>query len=348
MTRRTVAWLVAVPLLAALWLLAVFQPLPYVTYRPGVTANLLGKYQDKPVVQVEDRKVFRDDGQLRLTTIYVSGPEQDISLVELMRAWFDKDDAIYPRSSVYAEGTTQKEDRQASQAMMATSQDIAIANALKALDYKVPEVTVVAGVSDDTPASGILEPGDRLVAVNGTRIKDPADVGKAVQAAGAGSPVSFDVLRKKKSRTLEVTPQQIDGAPRVGVSLGTDFQMPFEVTLNTNPNIGGPSAGLMFSLAVYDTLTPGSITGGKTIAGTGTAELDGTVGPIGGIQQKIAAAERDGAELFFVPADNCAEATDSPRADEITLVRADTMESAVTSLETWVKDPAASLPTCPA
>src|SRR4051794_24547308 len=346
MTRRTVAWLVAVPLLFALWGIVVLKPLPFVTYRPGLTVDLLGQAADKPVIEVEGHMVYRDKGQLRLTTIYVTGAEQRVSLVSLMRAWFDEDAAVYPRATIYPEGTTQAEDRAQSQAMMVNSQDIAVANALKALDYTIDQVIQVSSVQAGTPAEGKLKLGDQLVSVNGTPITTAEDITDAIAASGTSKPVVFKVLRNNKPVTVEVTPALVDQKPRVGISLGPAFDLPFKVSLNVNPDIGGPSAGLMFSLAIYDTLTPGSLTNGKTIAGTGTAEMDGSVGAIGGIPQKIAAAKDAGAALFFVPKDNCTEALSSPHADEIELVRADTMQSAVDSLETWVKNPRAALPSC--
>ena len=137
-----------------------------------------------------------------------------------------------------------------------------------------------------------------------------------------------------------------DGVPRIGIVPGNGFDFPFQVHVNIDPDVGGPSAGLMFSLAIYDTLTPGSLTGDAAVAGTGTMSEDGSVGPIGGIQQKIVGARDDGAELFLVPPDNCADALQAPNGD-MRLVRADTMHDAVEALETWVDDPDATLPTCP-
>lgn len=346
MSRRTVAWLVAVPLLFLLWGLAALQPLPFVTYSPGVTVDLLDTSGKKPVIEVEGHEVFRDEGQMRLTTIYVSGPEQRVGLFDVLRSWWNDDDAIYPRATVYPEGTTKEQDRAQSQAMMISSQDIAVANALKALGTPVQQVIQVASVQEGTPADGKLRTGDRVLEVNGTPITSPEQVSAVVSKTVAGEPVTFKVVREDEPRSLQVTPAQIDGAPRVGITLGPAFDLPYEVTINVDPNIGGPSAGLMFSLAIYDTLTPGSMTDGRTIAGTGTAELDGSVGAIGGIQQKIAASHKAGAALFFVPKDNCAEALDSPHADQIELVRADTMQSAVDSLEAWVENPDATLPSC--
>lgn len=129
------------------------------------------------------------------------------------------------------------------------------------------------------------------------------------------------------------------------MTLAPRLDLPFEVSVNIDDGIGGPSAGLMFSLSIYDTLTPGSLTGGEIIAGTGTVDALGTVGPIGGIQQKIVAARDAGAELFLVPADNCGEALGAPRGD-LRLVKVESTKDAITSLESWVDDHDADLPTC--
>jgi PDZ domain-containing protein len=132
------------------------------------------------------------------------------------------------------------------------------------------------------------------------------------------------------------------------VYVGTGFDFPFQVRLGLDDSIVGPSGGLVFAMSVYDTLTPGSLTGGHDIAGTGTISPDGAVGAIGGIQQKIAGAAAAGAELFLVPPANCAEALGAP-ADalkELRLVRAPTLTSALKSVTTYADDPSADLPSC--
>lgn len=345
MNKRSVAWVIAVPSVILLWLLTVFAPLPFVTYQPGLTENLLGKYNGQPVVQVSGHEVYRDTGEMHLTTIYVSGPESRVSLWNLMTAWFNEDDAIYPYEYQYPSTVSSAQDRAESQALMADSQEVAVANALREMGEKVDAVKV-AEVAAKSPATGKFEVGDVIASVNGTAVTDPTKVTELVQKAGAGTPVTFQLIRSDKERTVTVTPALVEGKPRVGVSVAPGYRFPFKVALNMDEQIGGPSAGLMFSLAVYDTLTPGSLTDGAVIAGTGTAQPDGSVGPIGGIQQKIAAAHDAGAELFFVPKDDCSEALGSPHADELRLVRADTMSSAVDSLEAWTADRDAPLPTC--
>jgi PDZ domain-containing protein len=349
MTQRTLAGILAVPLLIALWVTAALVPLPYVTYEPGLTVDVLGdNSQGKPIIEVSGRKSYPDDGELRMTTVYVSQPKPEGSnnLFELMHDWISDEDAVYPYDAVYRQDETVEQNRQEGAAQMTSSQDAATAVALEELGYDVTEPAVGA-VTDGAPADGRLKTGDVIVQVDGTAVATSQDVVDAVSAAPAGRPVEFVVRRDGARRTVSVTPRTVDGKPQVGIQVGTQAKakLPVHVSININPNIGGPSAGLMFSLGIYDTLTPGSLTGGKTVAGTGTMDASGTVGPIGGIQQKIVGARDAGAQLFLVPPDNCEDALGAPNGD-MRLVKADTMHDARLAIEKWVKDPDADLPSC--
>jgi PDZ domain-containing protein len=228
---------------------------------------------------------------------------------------------------------------------MVSSQDAAIAVALTELGYDVQPAVEVFSVTKDAPADGKLEVRDVIVAVNGSPISTTEEVGNAVRSTPKGQDVTLTVVRDGEEREVTVTPGERDGAPFIGIDMLPGYRFPFDVSVDVDPNIGGPSAGLMFSLAIYDTLTPGSLTGGAVVAGTGTIDPEGKVGPIGGIQQKVAAARDTGAELFLVPPDNCDEALDAPN-DDMRLVRADTMHDAVAAIEAWVEDPDAALPSC--
>jgi PDZ domain-containing protein len=167
-----------------------------------------------------------------------------------------------------------------------------------------------------------------------------------VAAGAADTPLDVRLRRDGDTQTVSVDREEADGEPRIGVELGVTYDFPFEVDFGIDSDIGGPSAGLMLSLAVHDVLTEGSLTDGAVVAGTGTIDSDGNVGPIGGIDQKIAAARDDGASLFMVPPDNCGDAVDAPRGD-MRLVRADTMSDALAAIQAWADDPDADLPQCP-
>jgi PDZ domain-containing protein len=345
MSQRTRAGLLALCLLAVLWGTAAFVPLPYVTYYPGPTVDILGESDGDETVQVTGHEAYYDDGELRMTTVYVSQPEDDVTLPELLRAYFDPDAAVWPRSSVYAPDETDESSDQESEVAMLSSQDTAIAAALSELGEEFDPVVEVLSVTPGMPAEGELRVRDVLLEVGGTEVTDAQDVVDAVDRAKPGEPIPFVVQRGKEQVSLEVTPREVDGDLRVGITPGMGFDFPFRVSVNISDNIGGPSAGLMMSLAIYDTLTPGSMTDGADIAGTGTITPSGKVGPIGGIQQKIAAARDAGAELFFVPADNC-DGIGGVDPGDMRLAKATTMHRAVETLSEWADDHDAVLPTC--
>jgi Lon-like protease len=348
MTQRTLAALVAAPLLLVLLVLAFVLPLPYATYAPGLTLDVLGDEGGQEIISVEGHPSYHDDGQLRMTTVYVSLAETDKRLPELMRTWLDDDDAVYPYEVVHPEGQTQEQDERDGAVDMVTSQDTAIAVAMTEMGEQVEPEVGVSFVEEGSPADGRLEVRDLIQQVDGQPVSDAGQITAAVDAATKADPAELTVLRGGEQRTVELVPATLrDGSTGIGITLGPLYDFPYDVSVNIDPAIGGPSAGLMFSLAIYDTLTPGSLTGGHDIAGTGTISAEGAVGPIGGIEQKIAGARQDGAELFLVPPDNC---DDALRVEDpgMRLVRAETMHDARLAIEAWTADPDADLPTCEA
>jgi Lon-like protease len=204
---------------------------------------------------------------------------------------------------------------------------------------------VVGPLTPGLPADGALVERDRYVRIGDTRVKTWDDVVRTVAAARPGVPLKFVVDRDGDRLTIPVTPRRIEGRVVVGVQQAFDFDMPFKVEITVPDGIGGPSAGLMFALSVVDTLTPGSLAGGAHVAGTGTITPEGEVGPIGGIQQKVAGARAAGAKLFLVPARNCDEAITS-RPGPMRLAAVQTLDEAQKAVESYAADPRADLPTC--
>jgi Lon-like protease len=350
MSRRTVASVLVFCLLAVLLAVVAFVPVPYVTMSPGPTINVLGKNKDQPIIAVTGHRTYPTKGELRLTTVSVTNPNRKIGLVEAMKAWLDGTEAVYPRDAIYPPDQSADDVEQQSSGEMVNSQDSAVAAALTELGYKLPLQVEVLAVSTGSPADGKLKPRDRVLEVNGTKIKDAQDVSTAIQRTGVGKPATFVVKRGDATKTVQVTAKAApDDAKHavVGVQIGTGYDFPFDVSVNLNDQIGGPSAGLIFSLGVYDLLTPGALIDGNHVAGTGTIDEQGRVGPIGGIQQKIVAAADAGAKVFLVPPDDCKSALHANvTPDEIRLVKAPTMHSAVTSLEAYNKNHDARLPSC--
>jgi PDZ domain-containing protein len=350
MTRRSLASVLVFCLLVVLLVAAALLPVPYVTMNPGPTVNVLGRSSDKPIISVQGHRTYPTRGDLRLTTVSVTNPGSSIRLGDALAAWFDRTRAVYPRDVIYPPDQSAEDVEQQSSVEMVSSQDTAIAAALTELGFKLPLQIEVLDVTKGSPADGKLRTRDRILEIDGTKITKVEQVSSRIRAAGVGKPVEFVIRRGNRTRTVTLTSKPSPDDPkvaRVGVQIGTGYDFPFDVSVRLGEEIGGPSAGLIFSLGVYDTLTPGSLTGGTDVAGTGTIDERGRVGPIGGIQQKIVAAADAGAKIFLVPPGNCdsALAADVTK-DEIKLVKAATMHSAVQSLEAYARDPEAKLPAC--
>lgn len=350
MSRRTLSSVLASVLLVVLFSVAALLPVPYVTMSPGPTIDVLGQAQGKKIVQVHGHKTYATDGQLRLTTVSVTAPTQQVNLAAAMAAWFDRTRAVYPRDVIYAPQKSVQDVQTESSVEMVSSQDTAIAAALHELGYKLTLQTEVFAVNKDSPAQGKLQARDRIVEVNGVKITSATAVSKAIQKTGVGRPAHFVVRRDGRTRRVTVTAKASDTTQTkavVGVIVGEGYRFPFNVSVRLSDQIGGPSAGLIFSLAVYDTLTPGKLTGGTEVAGTGTISENGHVGPIGGIQQKIVGAADAGAKIFLVPPANCASALGADvSGGAIRLVRAPTMHSALQSIKTYARNKNADLPSC--
>ncbi|MDW4573027.1 site-2 protease family protein [Microbacterium sp. M3] len=314
-SRRTVAGVWALAVALVVLLVITFLPTSYVIQRPGPVYNTLGTAEDAdgeevPLISVEGAETYPTDGALDLLTVQVQGNrEQTPSWFELAQAWFEPSKAVIPIDAVFPEGQTTEERNEESAAMMVDSQHEATAAALTELGYDVGAQLSVHSVIDGAAATGVLEDGDAILEADGETVTDAAAL-RAVINAAEGAPVELLIERDGQQQTVEVTPKEstVDGETTwlIGVNLITDYDFPIDVTIQLN-NVGGPSAGMMFALGIIDTLTPGELNGGEQVAGTGTITADGTVGPIGGIRQKMWGAVDAGAEWFLAPEANCDE-----------------------------------------
>ncbi|SDQ07174.1 PDZ domain-containing protein [Microbacterium sp. cf332] len=306
-------WAVSFSLVALLVLTIV--PTSFVIQRPGPVYDTLGSVasgdgEERPLISVSGAETFPTSGTLDLLTVEVLGNrERTPSWLELAGAWFDPARAVVPIDDIFPEGVTTEQRNDENAALMVDSQKEATAAALTELGYDVTSLVRVFTLADSSPAEGLLEPDDVIRSVDGTAVATTTALRDAINAAG-GSAVALDVERDGETRTVEVTPTQatVDGETRwvIGVTIAQDFDFPIDVTLQLD-NVGGPSAGMMFALGIIDTLTPGELTGGERFAGTGTIDAGGTVGPIGGIRQKLYGAKDAGAEWFLAPERNCNE-----------------------------------------
>jgi PDZ domain-containing protein len=346
LSRRSAGWLVAVFVGIVMAALMGLVHVPYAILKPGPVTNTLGNGPGgKPLITVEGKSTYPTTGALDFTTVSVSGgPNNPVNLWEWISGHFDQTSSVVPEDLLFPKGVTSTQVDQESAAEMADSQQEAIAVALRGLGQTVPEVVTVKELSKDSPASGVLRAGDVLVSIDGTAVSTPDEVRAAVRAHKSGDSAVFNVRRDGKEQVVTVKTADSQGHTVVGIFLKASFDFPIKVGINAG-HVGGPSAGMMFSLAVYDKLTPGALTGGVTIAGTGTIDSVGTVGPIGGIQQKLAGARRGGATWFLAPAGNCDEVV-GHIPDGLQVVKVATFTQARDAVEAIAAKQTASLPHC--
>lgn len=347
-------WALAVALVVLL--VITFLPTSYVIQRPGPVYNTLGtatsaEGEQVPLISVSGAQTYPTEGALDLLTVQVVGNrERTPSWFELALAWFDPTKAVLPIDVVFPEGTTTEERNSESAAMMIDSQQEATAAALTDLGYDVGATLTVHSFVEDSAAEGVLVEGDAILSANGMPVTDAAALREIVNE-GEGDPVDLLIQRDGEETTVSITPKEteIDGEKTLllGVTLMTAYDFPIDVTIQLN-NVGGPSAGMMFALGIIDTLTPEELNGGESVAGTGTITADGTVGPIGGIRQKLWGAKDAGAEWFLAPASNCDEVVGHV-PDGLQVFSVETLDDALAALEV-VRDggDVEALPTCTA
>jgi Lon-like protease len=309
---RSTARLLALVLLAVGLLALVSFPVPYVIQRPGPVFNVLGSSTAGPLITITGAPTYPTDGQLDLTTVSEQGgPGNRVLLTQLVGASFSATNAIVPSGLLYPDNTSAEQVNNDNTAQMAQSQDAAAIAALRYLGLPVTLTVVVGNITAGSPADGHLQVGDRIVSIDGTPVQTADDVHTAVTKHKPGEQVVFVVERDGKTVTVPLTTtESTDSGPKrsvVGFSVGVGYTSPVKVTIALD-DVGGPSAGLMFTLGIIDKLTRPQENGGEHVAGTGTMDENGKVGAIGGIRQKMAAARADGATIFLVPAANCGEA----------------------------------------
>ncbi|MEU2262504.1 PDZ domain-containing protein [Streptomyces sp. NPDC019645] len=359
MPRRTATMLASTLVLIVLLCVGVFMTPPYSEMTPGPTVNTLGDAGGEPVLQISGRKTYPTSGHLNMTTVRVTGADYRMNLAEVVYGWLAHDNVVVPHETLYPDGKTEEQSNQENAEEFSQSQESAKVAALRELGIPVKSRVVVSSIRKDSPAQGTLHAGDVIKAVDGAPVKKPDDVSKAVVKHKPGDKVTFTIVPAKEAAAAEKAGKEPTGSQDVqvgtvrseqakrtivGITAGTDHTFPFAVDIKL-ADVGGPSAGLMFALGIVDKLTPADLTGGKFVAGTGTIDDQGTVGPIGGIEMKLVGARNAGAQYFLTPSDNCAAAA-SDIPEGLTLVRVKNIADATKSLEKIRSGKTADLPSC--
>lgn len=340
---RRVGWLLLALTLFGVFGLAVL-PSPYVIERPGPVIDTLGTVtidgEEVPLIQIPTEPTFETPGSLSLTTVNVFGNrDQAPSWFEVIRAWLDPTQSVVPVDAIFPEGVSTEDRREQSRIDMENSQQEAIAAAMRAIGEPYESRLIIVETLDGSPAEGIVEPDDVLLTVNGVPVRDVTALRAEIAENGTDGPAQFGLQRSGSDLEVQVTPVLSENEPRVpviGVLISGEYVFPFDVSIELE-NVGGPSAGLMFALGIIDTLTRESLAGGEDVAGTGTIAANGTVGPIGGIVQKMHGAVAAGADWFLAPVDNCDDVAGNV-PDGLEVFSVATLDEAIGVLQTIADD----------
>ncbi len=327
--RRISTLLVALVPIVAFGVLLALVTVPYVSLGPGPTFNTLGEVEGKQVVDIEGTTVHPTTGHLNMTTV---SQRDNLTLGQALTLWVSGNEQLVPRDLVYPPDKSKDQIDEANNQEFKQSESSAEYAALGYLKY-APAVTVET-VSKDGASVGMLQEGDAIDGVDGVPVTSLEQFQGIMEKTKPDQQVVLDFRRKNgppgvATVKLKANPEKPHGFLGIGVVEAP--WAPFKIDFNL-ANVGGPSAGLVFSLAVVDKLTTGDLSGKNFVAGTGTINSDGKVGSIGGITHKIMAAHDAGATVFLVPADNCEEAK-SAHEGGIDLVKVDNLAQAVDSLK---------------
>jgi Lon-like protease len=293
--RRWTRWIVILAL-GVLAGLAITVYLPWYAAAPGPARAV------QPLIRFEDRQRYESQGNFVMTSVRFT----QLTGMGVLLAWLDPDRAVVERDVLYPDGEhVQQEHRRAISQMDSSKLDATavVMRALEGYPREHGDGVLVESVIAGCAADGELYPGDRILSIDATDVDTFDEARRAIRAAPSGDTLTFDLSVDGTPETARLVREPCGGIERpiVGVSMINSF--PFDVSISSG-DIGGPSAGLMWALGLYDLLTPGDLTGGRTIAGTGQIAVDGTLIPIDGIQEKIAAAADAGATVFLVPEGN--------------------------------------------
>jgi PDZ domain-containing protein len=331
MSRRSATLVVAAAGVLVALVVALIAPVPYVALAPGPTLNTLGTLGGKPLIQVKGHRLYPTKGNLNMVTVsLIGGPGTKFNIFAALRSWLSPHDAVVPESEIFTPGQSPQQVAQQDTEEMANSQQTATAAAFCQLNISFKTVDAIQATVKGMPAARVLRPGDVITAVDGTPVTCHADAGTLIREQKPGAAVQLTIQRHGRTVPVRLVTANVQGEPEIGVDVLESFVFPFSVTISVG-EIGGPSAGLMFALGIIDKITPDNLTGGRFIAGTGEIDANGTVDPIGGIQQKMAGARAAGATIFLTPAANCVNTAGAVPAG-MRLIKVSSLAGAIAAL----------------
>lgn len=330
MSRSRWAATYSVLILGVLVMAGLTVPVPFISISRGPTYDTLGEVDGKPVVAIQHLPTFPAAGHLNMTTVSVT---DGMTAMDALGRWLSPEYLVEPRSLAFPPGLSPEQIGERNERAFAESQTSAEGAAL--LYLNLPTVVVVEALAPgESAARGVLHPGDVIRSVNGVPVTTPDELTRILATTRPGQRLTLGVRHgDDPPRDIAIVLGSAEGAPQgiIGIVPGARPADRDEISISLG-DVGGPSAGLMFTLAIIDKLTPGALTSGRFVAGTGTITSTGLVGPIEGIRYKMLAAREAGATAFLVPARNC-EVANANVPDGLQLAKVDTLQDAVTAVE---------------
>jgi PDZ domain-containing protein len=301
---RLVSWGLTAALVGG-GLFLVVAPTPYLVEQPGPVYNLLGEINGEPMINIAEQQTYPVSGDLDMLTVTIRGnSSRGASWLDVGLAKIDSSLSIVNITDIYPEGWDDAKFSEESDRMMLDSQSNAKAAALSLLEIPYTAEIKVTMVEKSGPAGNILKAADTVLTVQGETATGLKQVQRLVAETEGKRTVDLEIERDGKRQLVSVLPKLIDGKWRMGIYVETVPTFPFPIDVQVG-NVGGPSAGQILALAIYDKLTPGELTGGQKIAGTGTITPEGEIGPVGGVKQKMYGAKKAGVKWFLAPSENC-------------------------------------------
>mgnify|MGYP003335401856 FL=1 len=319
-------------ILTVLFGLALLAPLPYVVVRPSTPENVMEK-----LISISGAPTFpvQEGSELFITAVLVSDPQSYVSGFEVLKSWLSGSSAVFPRAEIYPPTQSNQEISAENKAEMTNSQNDATAAALNFLGYQLTKFVTLSGTKSSSDSHGQLMAKDRILEIDGQKISTSTQIHSIITRHKMGDALPVLVQRTSQSGStqnltfdIKLTPNEA-GDPALGIYVQNSYEFPFTVKFNIDKT-GGPSGGLVFALGIIEKLTSENLLKGRKIAGTGTIDSEGNVGPIGGITEKMIGASQAGATIFLAPAKNCVDIKHVPK--NLLVIPVSTLSQAVTVL----------------
>jgi PDZ domain-containing protein len=318
----------------SLMIITLAAPIPYVFFKPGVPNNVMGS-----LIEINDAKSYGSNGKLYITSILVTSPDAPVLGAETLYNWAIGPHVVLPREMIYPPAIPGQRIERDSRDEMTGSKITATAAALQYLGYKIEKIYFISQIREYSKAGGILQPGDRIISVDGSVIENIEEIRSSYSDRNIGDIIEIKIERQVDDE-IEILTERIElvgngepggdnQKPAIGVLVGTSAKFPIDIDFNIR-GVGGPSAGMIFAIGIVEKMTPEDLLRGRKIAGTGAITADGNVQGIGGIEEKMIGAARKGATLFLAPRENCPDIKNVP--DNLKVIPVSTLSEAIAAL----------------